>query len=100
MNEVKRMQQLAEIKISNPIKFRKIPFSLVKKELLNDELGWMKERNEEDPEGMTEEYIQQVINEIESINDHKDMLNYFEGQGFSRNEAWEQIFTLLVNKDA
>lgn len=100
MNEVKRMQQLAEIKISNPIKFRKIPFSVVKKELLRSELEWMGEVHEQDPDSMTEEDIQQKSNDIEQVNDLYDLYGYFEDGGFNRAEAMEQIFLLLVDKDA
>lgn len=100
MDEVKRMQQLAEIKVNTPSNFRKIPLSIIKKELIRSELEWMSETQREDPTSMTQEDMQHVQREIEGIYDYYDLLDYYEGQGFSRAEAMEQFFSLLVNKDA
>lgn len=99
-NEIARLQQLAEIKVNNPIKFRKIPFSVVKSELLRNELEWKTEvHQQEGDEEMSQEDIYQTETEILSINDYYDLLGYYEGEGFNRAEAMEQIFLLLVNKD-
>ena len=103
MEEVNRLKQLAglnEIKVNQPNMFRKIPLSVVKKELFRDELEYKKEIYQNNGEEMPQEDIDELSKEISSINDYYDLINYYVWGGFNDKEAAEQIFSLLVNKDA
>jgi len=91
MDEVKRLQFLAEIKVNKPSNFRQIPFSIFKDVLKNDMRELYSELNHDD--------VEELIQEIDSCYNFYDVLYFLEGQGHNRMEAVEIIFDTLVNKD-
>jgi len=86
MDQVKRMQLIAEIKINNPTNFRQVPFDVLKGEILRNQEEFYQEPGQ----------YNGFAHDLEDIKKYKDLIYLLIDYGFDENDANELIFDILV----